>query len=449
MADFSDDIRSFIQGGIDPVTFEEISEHHPGRPHRQRRMVARLASVVVLVAVAVPVILAVSSARSTTSHDGHGQARRRVIAALDATIASGSFNISFSQQPLTAPTSTTTTTTNSCAVAEQQPQTIVGGIESKPVRTKSKDGRSVPATPLETSTGSSQVLCAVNPGTSDGLSISGQGTIDTNPFAMVVNTEVPGFGQITLRDDGTNVWELGGGNYGLSPGAADDGPGSSLPGFAGLVEGTLGSRQGALDMMVLANPTGYLELDENAITTADPLGPGTVDGVPVTVYQVTLDPAQEATVTGTNTDESTAIQAALALLKEQGYTGTTVKISIDAAGYIRQTVSTANFADGASQTGETTFSDFGCAGTVLMPGQQGATSPPPGCVSPDSTTTTTVAPDTSPPTIPTTTPVTTPSTAPTTIPPATPLVTTPPRSTTTTTTTTTTSSPTTSTAPTS
>ena len=76
-------------------------------------------------------------------------------------------------------------------------------------------------------------------------------------------------------------------------------PGQSLPGFAGLVEGTLGSRQGALDMMVLANPTGYLELDENAITNAAQVGTDTVDGVPVTVYQVTLDPAQEATVSGT------------------------------------------------------------------------------------------------------------------------------------------------------
>lgn len=416
MADFSDDIRSFIQGGIDPVTFEEISGHRSGRPHRRRRTVARMASVAVVVAVAVPVILAVSSARPTTNHNSHAQARRRVIAALDATIASGSFDISFSQQPLTAPTSPTTTTTNPCDTGELQLQ----------------NGSVVPDPP--TTTGSSQTieLCQGNPDTGAGLAISGQGTIDTNPFAMVVNTQVPGFGQITLRDDGTNVWELGGGNYGLSPGVGDEGPGSSLPGFAGLVEGTLGTRQGALDMMVLANPTGYLELDENAITAADPLGTGTVDGVPVTVYEVTLDPAQEATVSGTNTAESTAIQAALADLKEQGYTGTTVKISIDAAGYIRQTVSTANFADGSSQTGETTFSDFGCAGTVLMPGEQGATTPPAGCVSPDSTTTTTTAATVSPDDVPpTTAPVTTPSIAPATISPVVPGVTTPLPSTTT------------------
>jgi hypothetical protein len=366
MADLSDDIRSLIQGGIHPVTFDEISDrrHSPRLP--RRRTVARVASVVVLLAVAVPVILAVHSARTTTPHKATGQARHRVISALDTTIASGSFDISFSQQPLTGATVSPPTTANTCAY---------GGVAG----TVTQYGAQVPPT-----------TCVGDLNDNSGLSIAGQGTIDTNPFAMVVNTQIPNLGSITLRDNGTDVWELGGGNYGLAPDNSDSGPGSSLPGFAGLVEGTLGSRQGALDMMVLANPTGYLELDENAITNADPIGTDTVDGTPVTVYQVTLDATQEATVSGTNTSEAQAIADALDLLKAQGYTGTTVKIAIDAAGYIRQTVSTAMFSDGSSQTGETTFSNFGCAGTVLMPGQQGATTPPAGCVSPDSTTTTTV-----------------------------------------------------------
>ena len=215
------------------------------------------------------------------------------------------------------------------------------------------------------------------------------------------------------------MWEIGGGDYGLSPGSTDSGPGQSLPGFAGLVEGTLGQREGASDMMVLANPTGYLELDENAISSADQIGNDTVNGVPVTVYQVTLDPAEEATVTGANAAETSAIQNALDVLKQVGYTGTTVKISIDANGYILRTVSTASFSDGSTQTSETTFSDFGCAGTVLMPGQQGSSAPPAGCVSPDTptttpdtaptTTSTTSTASTVPPTIPTTTATTAPS----------------------------------------
>ena len=225
-------------------------------------------------------------------------------------------------------------------------------------------------------------------GSASGLTITGQGTIDTNPFAMVAGSVVPGLGQVTVRADGTRIWEMGGGNYGLAPGSTDSGPGASLPGFADLVEGTLGSRQGAYDMMGLANPTGYLELDESTITSADQIGASTVAGVPVTVYQVSLSPDQDAHVAGSTPEEATAIHNALVLLQQQGYTGTTVTVSIDAAGFIRRTDSIAAFSDGSTATTTVTFSAFGCAGTVLMPGQPGSTSPPVGCVSPDVATTT-------------------------------------------------------------
>jgi hypothetical protein len=237
-------------------------------------------------------------------------------------------------------------------------------------------------------------LCS-SPGSGlQGLAFSGKGTIDTSPFAMVASTNVPSVGPVILRDDGTDVWEIGGGNYGLSPGSSDTGPGSPLSGFSGLVEGTLGPRQGALAMMGLASPTGYLELDQNAITSASQVGTGVVDGVAVTTYQVSLDPAQEANVPGTTSEEATAIRDALALLQRQGYSGTTVNVSIDDAGYIRETVSVASFTDGATQTTDVTFSNFGCAGKVLMPGQQGASSPPAGCVSPDTASSSSSTPTT-------------------------------------------------------
>lgn len=388
MADLSDDIRSLVQGGIDPVTFEEISSGRH-RHHRGRRTAARVMSIAVVVAVAVPVILAVSSTHATTTsghnalRKGKGVAQRRVITALDTTVASGSFDITFSQQPLTSPSDTTTTTVPPCGA--------VTGTGPDRSGEMGVPGTIVGDSPATTAGTGAVVECGGS-GAGAGLAISGQGTIDTNPFAMVVETEVPGFGEITLHDNGTDIWEFGGGDYGLSPGSTDSGPGSSLSGFAGLVEGTLGPREGASDMMVLANPTGYLELDANAISSADQIGTGTVDGVPVTVYQVTFDPDQEATVTGANADETQAIQSALDTLKQQGYTGTSARISVDADGYIREVDSTATFTDGSSQTGETTFSDFGCAGTVLMPGQTGSSSPPTGCVSPDTSTTSTTAP---------------------------------------------------------
>src|SRR6202042_323755 len=74
-------------------------------------------------------------------------------------------------------------------------------------------------------------------------SISGHGTVNTDPYAMVTVSNVGSLGLITLYDNGTDVWEIGGGDYGLAgPGQA--GPGAPLSGYAGSVEGTVGQVTG-------------------------------------------------------------------------------------------------------------------------------------------------------------------------------------------------------------
>ncbi len=414
------------------------------RSGRGRRVWIVLACVACVGALSVPAVFALTSSPhrlspQATKHDatgvpthlGNGQAERQVLSALSATTSSGSFNVTYEFDPLTPPTTPTTTTTTP-PTCEVVPNTVIGG-------TVNPSTGNVVSPP-------SVVQCSASSTSSSigGVSITGQGTIDTDPFAMVAVSNVGGLGKITLRDNGTTVWEIGGGDYGLAPGSTDDGPGASLSGFAGLVEGTLGQRQGALAMGGISSPTGYLDLDQSMITGADQTGTGTVDGIPVTVYQVSIDPAQEADVPGINAEQAKAISAAAAILQAQGYTGTTVQVSVDASGYIRQTVSVAHFADGSTSTSEATFSDFGCAGTVLMPGQTGATAPPAGCVSPDTgvapttTTTTTTAPPVT--TVPPATP--SPNSAPAT--PSLPTTTVPPVTTTSSTTTITTTTTTTS-----
>jgi len=354
---------------------EPSGTHSRGR----RQMWVGVVCLACIAALSVPVVIALSSSGHPSTPQaakhpdrGHtqlglGVAKRAVLSALSATTSSGSFNVSYQFDPMTAPTAPTTTSTTECHV----------------VPTPSPPG-------LPASSGVSEV-CSASAPSSMATTITGQGTIDTDPFGMVAVSNVGGLGKITLRDDGTNVWEFGGGNYGLSPGSNEQGPGSSLSGFAGSVEGTLGPRQGALAMGGLASPTGYLDLEQSMITGADEVGTGTVDGVAVTIYQVSIAPG--ANVPGLNPEQAKTIAAADAVLQAQGYTGTTDLISIDASGFIRQTHSVAHFADGSTDSSEDTFSDFGCAGTVLMPGQTGATAPPAGCVSPDTgvaaTTTTT------------------------------------------------------------
>ena len=356
-----------------------------------------------------------------------------VLSALSATTDSGSFNITYQFSGASSPTSPATTTTSQC-VNEVEPA--------------SGEGTTGPGD-------ATHEVCGVveGPNALGGEPITGQGTIDTDPYGMVATSQVPGLGTVTLRTDANDIWEMGGADYGLSPGSSS-GPGSSLSGFASLVEGTLGQREGASAMLGLASPTGYLNLDQQEITGADFIGTGTVDGVAVDQYRVFIDPSEEADLPNLTTEQSTTISQALAVLAQNGYLGVSTVVSIDGSGYIRQTASTAKYSDGSTSMGETTLSDFGCAGTVLMPGQQGSATPPAGCVSPDTgaplvatstTTTTTSGPGPSttssgstvpPPTTPTTIsngPVSTTSTT-TTIPTTSTTATTPAHSTTTTTT---------------
>lgn len=375
----------------------------PGSPRRvnRRRAWVIAAALACIAALAVPVAVVLSSngptagpVKSASPHLTRGVAERQVISALSATTSSGSFNVSYEFDPATAPTVTTTTTTDAptCNVITVSPGS---GLESGAV-----------AGPPPTSPQMSEVCTGSSVGGSSSAESSpttGQGTIDTDPFAMLAVSNVAGLGQITLRDNGTDVWEFGGADYGLDAGSSETGPGASLSGFASLVEGTLGARQGALAMGGLSSPTGYLDLDQSMITGADQTGTGTVDGVPVTIYTISIAPGAGAGIPGLNAEQKKAIADSDTILQQNGFTGSTVQVSIDASGYIRQTRSVAHFSDGSTTSSESTFSDFGCAGTVLMPGQSGATAPPAGCVSPDTgvaptTTTTATAP---PATIPT------------------------------------------------
>ena len=409
---------------------EETPTQSHRRGSRWRRFGTVAAAVACLAVVGVPTGLVLTSgggavvASPTKTHRGPGDnapAERRVLAALSATTDSDSFDVTYQFEAPTA--STTPTTTVPCPT--QLPSAMrFGPTGTSKLSVGSTGTGTGKGTAKGTGTGHGTGTTATCGGHSRGMSVAGHGTIDTDPYAMVATTDVNSLGEITIRTDGTDIWELGGGDYGLSPGSTDKGPGSVLSGFANLVEGTLGPRQGAFAMMGLASPTGYLELDQDEITGADQTGTGTVDGTAVSVYRVTLNPAEEVDVPGITPVEATTINDALAVLKKVGYTGSNVQVSIDGSGYIRQVIETAEFSDGSTVVSEGTFSDFGCAGKVLMPGQQGTATPPAGCVSPDTGVApaarpTAVAPTTEPST--TVPPTTVPSTTmpPTTVPPTT------------------------------
>jgi hypothetical protein len=389
-----------------------------GKPGRYSNKTARRAWLAVgaaacLVVVGIPVGLLVTggsgsgsphqtSHKSAVVHLGDGPAKRSVLAALSATTDSGnfSFNYELGETPGTA-----TSTPTSCP-------TIVGpSVNGEPVSPNSgitnsvgECGEAMPADDV----------------------VQGSGIINTNPMAMAASADISQGGssglQVGVRVDPTTVWEVGSSDNGLIP-QSNDGPGQSLPGFAGLTEGTLGSREGAVAMMGMASPTGYLDLVQPAISGAAEVGSSTVDGVSVTQYELEIDPAALASAPGVSSAEASTITSAVALLTAQGFTSIRDLVSIDASGFIRESSSTVAFSDGGTVTLDAQFSDFGCAGTLLMPGQGGTSTAPAGCTSPDTgiatataTTTTTTAVVPTPTTVvsPGVTPTTTSATTPTT-----------------------------------
>jgi hypothetical protein len=333
--------------------------------------------IAVAAAVIVPFVLVLSSGNG---HRGGTQgrtaqqlaARAAVISALNATTGSGSFDVTYQFSGLTPAPGSPTTTTVLC----------------NPPPTVGKGGGPIPSP--------APVPCGDNLNTA-GLPIHGTATIDTQPYGIVALSDVPGLGQVTVRADDTNLWEYGGADYGLAPGSNNSGPGAALSDFASLVEGTLGQREGALAMLSLASSTGYLNLEQQEVATADPVGSSTVDGVPVQEYRVFITPQQQAGLPGLSDQQSKTITAALKMLSDNGFLGSSVVVSIDPSGYVRKTVSTAEFSDGVTAVSESTLSNFGCAGTVLMPGQPGTGTPPPGCVTPDTGVATTTTTATTPP----------------------------------------------------
>jgi hypothetical protein len=253
-----------------------------------------------------------------------------------------------------------------------------------------------------------------NPGTqsdsgAQALTFDGNGVVNTDPYLTLSRTDsASSYGAVTLVIDDSDAWEFGAGNAGVNPGSGT-GPGDPLSQFGQEVEGSIGTGEGALAMMGLADPYGRLDLAENMITNATEIGTGMVDGTAVTTYAVTINVENEANQVGLSPEQQATIDQALTFLQQEGYTGTSEVVSVDGAGYIREIKSTVTFASGASVVGDQTYSDFGCAGAVT-PGDRVVQPAAAGCVSPDQpgavpTSVPTTA--TGPPTTTSTTPSTT------------------------------------------
>ncbi|HXQ60040.1 MAG TPA: hypothetical protein VN799_08065 [Acidimicrobiales bacterium] len=416
-------------------------------PWRRAGVVAAAVACLSLVAVPVGVALTGSNAAHPAAQKhpaakakviGSGPAEHEVLGALSATTDSGSFDFAYTLKSTpateTVPTTTSTTVCHTLQVPVMpmgSSGTVVGGsavtggavirgdasassstgtASAKKTTTKKKSTSTVspaltspvlPAmsgsgiqTHVSVSSGSdgsttqTVTQCTSGPISNPGTPVSGTGISNTSPKATLIDANVGSTNglKVSLRVDSTTLYEDLGNTLetGLAPPASQaSDTGQPISGFAGITESTIGLREGAVAMIGMASPTGYLDLYQQDVNGATQTGTSTVNGVPVTVYQVAVDPTQLANEPDITTEESTTATAAVGILHAQGYTGTTDEVSIDDSGFIREVNSVAHFSDGGTVVLDVTLSNFGCAGTVLMPGQSGADTPPSGCTSPD------------------------------------------------------------------
>jgi len=212
-------------------------------------------------------------------------------------------------------------------------------------------------------------------GTSVGTqTVDGHGTINVRPYGLATVANVSGLGSILVRTDGVNLWEHGGGQYGLAVDGSE-GPGQPLSGFAGLVASTIGAGPGAVSMLNLASPTGYLALASPTVSSATNAGTGTVDGAAVTFYAAKVDLRRLADLPDLGDEQRHTISDAATALDAAGYDGTDVRIAIDASGYVVETTAVTVFGNGARFRTHTVLSHFGCVGRVEIPGDTATSGP--------------------------------------------------------------------------
>jgi hypothetical protein len=337
---------------------EMISDPSPRRRSRGART-AIAATVAVLAILAVPLVLLAFTGGSESVDSPHrlidSDPAAAVRAAVGQTMAAGSYEMDTVSTSTSAPR-------NLCA-----PSRPVPGAAPSPAPS---------------------LACTTMPGSVQRFET--HGVVNFEPYAMQSQTQASSLGLITTHINSTHVWQLGGATVGYGAGN----PGILITDYSRQVLGTIGQGPGALAMLSLASRGGYLNLEEESVTTAQPAGSGTARDVSVTYYDVTIDVKKLAAAPDLSDVQRATIEAALPMLDQAGYTGTHERIGIDEQGYIREVTATTTFADGSSMERHSLLYNFGCAPKVTMPNEPPAPPTTEPCTPPSPTTTTAPPPPT-------------------------------------------------------
>jgi hypothetical protein len=193
----------------------------------------------------------------------------------------------------------------------------------------------------------------------------GYGVADLDPQALSVSTTPGCISAVSLRVDGTDVWDVyEGSDPSGPPSEISEWTMASLLDFQSSVDICLGNELGALATIGMCSPSGQLAVSAQAIATATPIGTVTVNGESAEQYQVSIDPAGFLEQPNSTPAENDALQGAVT---EIGTNPMTATVDVDTAGYIVEMDLSIAYADGVTATHSIVLSNFDSAGTIELP----------------------------------------------------------------------------------
>ena len=370
--------RGELGDGLEMAIVESVDD--PSRDRPRRRGPAQLVLVAAVVLALVGGVWGISSLsgdgkprRTATRKILTTPAAKALFAALGASTGTGGYEVNY-EFTITPPSTQPTTVCGNPYISHGPPPAPTSYVKKEVY----VNDRLVPTT-IPNYAG------CVEPSRPTQVTVTGSGKVYLNPYSLETTSTVTGLGEVTVRTDGNLIAEAGGANYGK----LEDG--QPISGFSSAVQATFGQGPGALTMLGLASPTGYLSLSANAVTDVTSAGTGTVNGAPVTYYDVVSDVNAMRGLPGLTDEQRKVVSEALVALDQAGFTEATARIAVDGAGYIVESTSKATFSDGATMNRHMTLSKLGCIGTGPTPAHpDGVPEPDPATCAPPPVVTTTI-----------------------------------------------------------
>jgi hypothetical protein len=209
------------------------------------------------------------------------------------------------------------------------------------------------------------VASAEQSGTGSNVQITSSGSADLDPLAVEEITTGSPYGNVAIRFDDMNVWYELDAPDSIPPATASVWTGPvPLSAFMDEAGSAVGEQLKALMSLGTGSPGGEINITQQAIAGATPVGAVTVDGQQVEEYDVSIATRGFLDEPNVTAQERQTLSTAVQQLNDLPLKAT---VDVSPAGYIVQDEYTVTFANGSSVSSQKTFSDFDQTVSISMP----------------------------------------------------------------------------------